>query len=80
MEVVITPDSVTLTHTLPKETNNVTKLNARPVYQQSARSNATNSEFDATQVINNQVNKLFPFIAHIHTPIRIVIGNIIYIR
>ena len=57
MEVVITPDSVTLTHTLPKETNNVTKLNARPVYQQSARSNATNSEFDATQVVNNQVNK-----------------------
>ena len=57
MEVVITPDSVTLTHTLPKETNNVTKLNARPVYQQTARNNATNSEFDATQVINNQVNK-----------------------
>ena len=57
MEVVITPDSVTLTHTLPKETNNVNQLNPRPVYQQSARSNATNSEFDATQVVNNQVNK-----------------------
>ena len=58
MEVVITPDSVTLTnYKLPKETNNVTQLNPRPVYQQRARSNATNSELDAKRVVNNNANK-----------------------
>ena len=57
MEVVITPDSVTLTHTLPKETNNVTKLNPRPVYHQTANPNATNSELDAKVVVTN-TNKL----------------------
>ena len=58
MEVVITPDSVTLTnYNSHQETNNVTKLNPRPVYQQSARSNATNSELDAKVVVNH-ANKL----------------------
>jgi hypothetical protein len=57
MEVIITPDHVTLTQQLPKETNNVTQLNPRPVYHQTARSNATNSELDAKQVVNNNVNK-----------------------
>ena len=32
-------------------------LNPRPVYQQSARSNATNSELDAKQVVVNNANK-----------------------
>jgi len=58
MEVVITPDSVTLTnYKSSKETNNVPKLNPRPVYQQSANPNATNSELDAKVVITNN-NKL----------------------
>ena len=58
MEVIITPDSVTLTnYKSSKETNNVTKLNPRPVYQQSANPNATNSELDAKVVITNN-NKL----------------------
>ena len=58
MEVVITPDSVTLTnYKSSQETNNVTQLNPRPVYQQSARSNATNSELDAKVVVNNNNNK-----------------------
>ena len=58
MEVIITPDSVTLTnYKSHQETNNVTKLNPRPVYQQSARSNATNSELDAKVVVNH-ANKL----------------------
>ncbi len=58
MEVVITPDSVTLTnYKSSKETNNVTKLNPRPIYQQSANPNATNSELDAKVVITNN-NKL----------------------
>ena len=58
MEVVITPDSVTLTnYKSSQETNNVTQLNPRPVYQQKARSNATNSELDAKRVVNNNVNK-----------------------
>lgn len=58
MEVIITPDSVTLTnYNSHQETNNVTKLNPRPVYQQSARSNATNSELDAKVVVNH-ANKL----------------------
>ena len=58
MEVVITPDSVTLTnYKLPKETNNVTKLNPRPVYHQTANPKATNSELDAKVVVTN-TNKL----------------------
>ena len=58
MKVIITPDSVTLTnYKSSQETNNVTQLNPRPVYQQSARSNATNSELDAKVVVNNNVNK-----------------------
>ena len=32
-------------------------LNPRPVYQQTARTNATNSELDAKRVVNNNVNK-----------------------
>ena len=61
MEVVITPDSVTLTnYKSSKETNTMPKLNPRPVYQQSARSNATNSELDAKVVIthNNKLPRL----------------------
>ena len=59
MEVVITPDSVTLTnYKSSKETNNVTKLNPRPVYQQTARSDATNSELDAKVVVNH--NNKYP--------------------
>ena len=57
MEVIITPDNVTLTHYSSKETNNVPTLNPRPVYQQSANPNATNSELDAKVVIN-PTNKL----------------------
>ena len=58
MQVIITPDSVTLTnYNSSKETNNVPKLNPRPVYQQSANPNATNSELDAKVVITNN-NKL----------------------
>ena len=58
MQVVITPDSITLTnYKSSKETNNVTKLNPRPVYQQSANPNATNSELDAKVVVNH-ANKL----------------------
>ena len=58
MKVVITPDSVTLTnYKSSKETNNVTKLNPRPIYQQSANPNATNSELDAKVVVNH-ANKL----------------------
>jgi len=58
MKVIITPDSVTLTnYKSSKETNNVTKLNPRPIYQQSANPNATNSELDAKVVVNNNVNK-----------------------
>jgi len=58
MKVVITPDSVTLTnYKSSKETNNVPTLNPRPVYQQSANPNATNSELDAKVVVNH-ANKL----------------------
>jgi len=58
MKVIITPDSVTLTnYKSSRETNNMTKLNPRPVYQQSANPNATNSELDAKVVVNNN-NKL----------------------
>ena len=52
MKVIITPDSVTLTnYNSSKETNNVPKLNPRPIYQQQANPNATNSELDAKIVI-----------------------------
>ena len=58
MKVIITPDSVTLTnYNSSKETNNMTKLNPRPIYQQQANPNATNSELDAKIVVNNN-NKL----------------------
>ena len=58
MEVVITPDSVTLTnYKSSKETNTMPKLNPRPIYQQSANPNATNSELDAKVVVNH-ANKL----------------------
>ena len=59
MQVIITPDHVTLTHYSPSLSNTMTKLNPRPVYQQSANPNATNSELDAKVVVNNNVNK-FP--------------------
>ena len=58
MEVIITPDNVTLTHYSSKETNNVPTLNPRPVYQQSANPNATNSELDAKVVVNH--NNKYP--------------------
>ena len=59
MKVIITPDSVTLTnYNSSKETNNVTKLNPRPIYQQSANPNATNSELDAKVVVNH--NNKYP--------------------
>ena len=59
MKVIITPDSVTLTnYKSSKETNNVTKLNPRPIYQQSANPNATNSELDAKVVVNH--NNKYP--------------------
>ena len=57
MEVIITPDHVTLTNKSSQETNNVTKLNPRPIYQQQANPNATNSELDAKVVVTNS-NKL----------------------
>ena len=58
MKVIITPDTVTLTnYNSSKETNNVPKLNPRPIYQQQANPNATNSELDAKIVVNNN-NKL----------------------
>ena len=53
MQVIITPDHVTLTHYSPSLSNTMTKLNPRPVYQQSANPNATNSELDAKVVVNN---------------------------
>ena len=57
MEVIITPDHVTLTNYSSQQSNTMTKLNPRPVYQQSARTNPTNSELDAKVVVNNNVNK-----------------------
>ena len=54
MEVIITPDSVTLTnYKSSKETNTMPKLNPRPIYQQSANPNATNSELDAKIIIKH---------------------------
>ena len=58
MEVVITPDSVTLTNYKSLvQSNTMTKLNPRPVYHQTANPNATNSELDAKVVVTN-TNKL----------------------
>ena len=58
MKVIITPDSVTLTnYKSSQETNNVTKLNPRPIYQQNANPHATNSELDAKLIVNKN-NKL----------------------
>ena len=57
MEVIITPDHVTLTNKSLVQSNTMTKLNPRPVYHQSANPNATNSELDAKVVVNNNVNK-----------------------
>jgi hypothetical protein len=57
MEVIITPDHITLTNNYQQETNNVAQLKPRPIYHQNARSNATNSELDAKVVVNN-TNKL----------------------
>ena len=58
MEVVITPDSVTLTNYKSLvQSNTMTKLNPRPVYHQTANPNATNSELDAKVVVTNN-NKL----------------------
>ena len=57
MEVIITPDHVTLTNYSSQQSNTMTKLNPRPIYQQSANPNATNSELDARVVVNNNVNK-----------------------
>ena len=57
MKVIITPDHVTLSPKYLKEINTMPTLNPRPVYQQSARSNATNSELDAKQVVVNNANK-----------------------
>ena len=58
MEVIITPDLEQLYANHSKETNTMTKLNPRPVYQQTARSNATNSELDAKVVVNH--NNKYP--------------------
>ena len=58
MEVIITPDVEQLYANHSKETNTMTKLNPRPVYQQSANPNATNSELDAKVVINH--NNKYP--------------------
>ena len=57
MEVVITPDHVTLTNKSLVQSNTMTKLNPRPVYQQSANKYATNSELDA-KVVVKQGDKL----------------------
>ena len=58
MEVIITPDSVTLTNYKSLvQSNTMTKLNPRPVYHQTANPNATNSELDAKVVVTN-TNKL----------------------
>ena len=57
MEVIITPDHVTLSPKYLKEINTMPTLNPRPVYQRNANPNATNSELDAKVVVNNNVNK-----------------------
>ena len=57
MEVIITPDLEPLYANHSKETNTMTRLNPRPVYQGTANPNATNSELDAKVVITNN-NKL----------------------
>ena len=58
MEVIITPDLEPLYVNHSKETNTMTKLNPRPVYQGTANPNATNSELDPKVVINH--NNKYP--------------------
>jgi|TARA_B100001996_G_scaffold164918_1_gene125757 hypothetical protein len=58
MEVIITPDLEPLYANHSKETNTMTRLNPRPVYQGTANPNATNSELDAKVVINH--NNKYP--------------------
>ena len=57
MEVIITPDHVTLTNKFLVQSNTMTKLNPRPIYQQQANKYATNSELDA-KVVVKQGDKL----------------------
>ena len=57
MEVIITPDHVTLTNKSLVQSNTMTKLNQRPIYQQQANKYATNSELDA-KVVVKQGDKL----------------------
>ena len=57
MEVIITPDHVTLTNKSLVQSNTMTKLNPRPIYQQQANKYATNSELDA-KVVVKQGDKL----------------------
>ena len=57
MEVIITPDHVTLTNKSLVQRNTMTKLNPRPIYQQQANKYATNSELDA-KVVVKQGDKL----------------------
>ena len=57
MEVIITPDHVTLTNKSLVQSNTMTKLNPRPVYHQKANKYATNSELDA-KVVVKQGDKL----------------------
>ena len=58
MEVIITPDTEQLYANHPQETNNMSTLNPRPVYQRNANPNATNSELDAKVVVNH--NNKYP--------------------
>ena len=58
MEVIITPDTEQLYANHSQETNNVPTLNPRPVYQQTANPNATNSELDAKVIVNH--NNKYP--------------------
>ena len=58
MEVIITPDTEQLYANHSQETNNMSTLNPRPVYQRNANPNATNSELDAKVVINH--NNKYP--------------------
>ena len=57
MEVVITPDYITLTNTNLQETNTMAQLKPRPVYHQKANPHATSSELDAKVIVSN-TNKL----------------------
>ena len=57
MEVIITPDHITLTNKSLVQSNTMTKLNPRPIYQKQANKYATNSELDA-KVVVKQGDKL----------------------